>query len=92
MRTKLQTQMNARTNTPEWDGTGKHPILGLTMEEIKALNEQVTDTHAADRVPSPEKIPSPKAADERAINTKLAAQIQEAFYENLSNALTTRQS
>lgn len=27
-----------RPATPDWDGTGKHPILNMTMEEIRAHN------------------------------------------------------
>lgn len=75
-----------------WDGTGKHPILNKTKEEIIQMNESVTDRHAGNHVDNKEKQPQPDFPQQAVLAEKDAQQKQQNFIENLSEQLSSRKS
>lgn len=75
-----------------WNGTGKHPILNKTREEIIAMNDAVTEKHADRHADNEEKKPQPDFPEMATLVEKDAQQKQQTFVENLSEALSSRKS
>jgi hypothetical protein len=75
-----------------WDGTGKHPILGKTKEEIVDMNIAVTDTHMNDQAESKDATPQPDIQTETAFQTQRNEENKRLFIENTANNLSDRKS
>lgn len=76
----------------DWDGKGKHPILNMTAEEIKAFNEGVADRHAGTHADTEEKAPQPSFEQEVGNQTARSLENQQKFVEVLASNLSTRKS
>lgn len=92
-KTHLQTSMGKpNLNKVSWNGTGVHPILGLTREEILSANEFVSDKHADDKVDSKEKTAQPTEDEAVRVAREDAKYKQELAIEILSLELSARKS
>lgn len=79
----------SKPSVPKWDGTGRHPILGMTMDQIKhhAKASTVRYTPPAD---SDEKAAKMTPEQEQAHMEILARERQQRFIEALSESLSHR--
>lgn len=86
----MRVANSAGKQSEDWDGTGKHPTLGMTKAEILAYNEQVTDKYAGTIADSKDKVPQPSFQEEAKNAAMDAQQKQQLFVDNLADNLSTR--
>lgn len=87
---KIVTQIEMDGPRPdgpkEWDGRGFHPILGMTMEEIKAAAAHPSQEYL--RADSEDKIKPLTLEEEARVMEIKAKEMQEAHFEALSASLS----
>lgn len=93
MKIVTQIQMNGpRPYGPHvWDGISKHPILGLTMEEIKAHAEGTAAHYASLKVKSDLALKMPDKDQQHAYHLQRAAERTQEWIETVSKTLTPSQ-
>lgn len=76
----------------DWDGKGKHPILDMTIEEIRAFNLGVIERHAGRQVDTKEKALLPTSEQTQTLALQEAQYKSERWIAGVAKSLEAAQN